>query len=480
MKALALSFVASLAVGGCTLEPGYQRPDLPTATSWPSDAHTATEVAPTVAAPAVPADQIGWRDFFDDVRLKRLIEIALENNRNLRVAVLNVAASQAQFHVQRGALFPTISATGSATAEKISLAEFGLPGGAVTAHEYSASIGFTSYELDVFGRQRSLTHQAFEEYLAEAETRRSVQISLVSEVAADYFAVLADEALLKITADTLKSQSATYDLTKAMYDHDTTTLLSLRQAESTVDSARASLAQYQRQLALDQHALVLVLGEPLPEDLPPEPTLDNERLLEEVPAGLPSDLLTRRPDILSAEHTLLGANANIGAARAAFFPSITLTASDGSASSKLQNLFSKGTGTWTFAPTINLPIFTGGQNLANLKLSHVQKDISIAQYELAIQTAYHEVSDALASRSTYRQQLLAQDSLVAADAEAYRLAELRYRSGVDSFLNTLDSERSLYSAQQQQVQLKVAALANMVTLYKALGGGWKQRTVSAD
>jgi outer membrane protein, multidrug efflux system len=298
-------------------------------------------------------------------------------------------------------------------------------------------------------------------------------------VATDYFAVLADQALVKLTRETLRSESESYELTRAMYERDTTTLLSLRQAESTVDAARASLAQYQRQLAQDTHALTLVLGRDIPADLPEPKDIEADGLLAEVPAGLPSDLLTRRPDILSAEHALRAANANIGAARAAFLPSIQLTASGGTASDRLGGLFGAGTGTWSFMPTITLPIFSGGRNAANLDLAHIEKNVAIAQYELTIQTAFREVSDALSARGTYLEQRRAQEELVAADADAYRLAEMRFRLGVDSYLATLDAQRSLYAAQQGLVTVRLAALANQVTLYKALGGGWRPQTTGA-
>ncbi|HEV3078000.1 MAG TPA: efflux transporter outer membrane subunit, partial [Thermoanaerobaculia bacterium] len=359
MKRIATACLAAAALSACTLMPHYQRPQSPVPERWPADAGATTPatsaaapgVTPGEAQPGVSADQIGWRNFFTDPHLARLIEIALENNRNLRIAVLNVSASEAQFRIERGNLFPAISATGSGVAEKLpangALPLGGVSGsggsglvpsgtGATTFRYYSAGIGFTNFELDLFGRQRSLTTAAFEQYLAQSETRRSTQISLVAEVASDYLAVLADEALVNLTAETLQSQLESYQLTQAMYDRETTTLLSLRQAQSSVESARASLAQYQRQLAQDTHALTLVLGREVPTDLlPASGDIYAEGLLAEVPAGLPSDLLTHRPDVLSAEHALRAANANIGAARAAFLPSIQLTGSGGTASGRL-------------------------------------------------------------------------------------------------------------------------------------------------
>ncbi len=509
MKHLVIASLAAAALSACTMMPHYQRPQSPVPDHWPVDtggSNAGASRMPGSDAPpsgvtadgavtsssGVSADQIGWKDFFTDPRLQRLVEIALENNRTLRIAVLNVAASEAQFRLQRGNLFPAIAASGSAIVDRLpgngALPPGGFGGSSIsqpngaggiggnTARYYTAGVGFTHYELDLFGRQRSLTTQAFEQYLAQSESRRSTQISLVAEVASDYFAVLSDEALLKLTQDTLRNESESYELTKEMYERDTTTLLSLRQSESAVDAARANLAQYRRQLAQDTHALTLVLGQNLPADFPPESDMTAEGMLAEVPPGLPSDLLTHRPDILSAEHALRASNANIGAARAAFFPSIQLTASGGTASNRLNGLFGGATGTWSFAPTISVPIFSGGQNVANLDLAHIEKDVGIAQYELAIQTAFREVSDALSARGTYIDQRRAQQDLVAADTEAYLLAEMRFHSGIDSYLSTLDAQRSLYAAQQTLVTIREAELANRVTLYKAVGGGWEQHS----
>jgi multidrug efflux system outer membrane protein len=489
MKRLVVAALAVAALSACTLMPHYQRPQSPVPDRWPADAGRPSDTA----SPEVAIDQIGWKDFFTDPRLQRLVDVALQNNRNLRIAALNVAASEAQFRVERGNLFPAISARGSGIAERLP-ANGALPLGgaggsgpvqpsgaaATTVHYYSAGIGFTNYELDLFGRQRSLTTQAFEQYLAQSEARRSTQISLVAEVATDYFAVLTDQALVNLTRQTLQSETESYELTRAMYERDTTTLLSLRQAESAVDAARVSLAQYQRQLDRDTHALTLVLGQEIPSDLPPAKDMNTDGVLAAVPASLPSDLLTHRPDILSAEHALRAANANIGAARAAFFPSIQLTASGGTASSRLNGLFKGGTGTWSFAPTISLPIFAGGQNVANLDLAHIEKNTAVAQYELTIQTAFREVSDALSARGTYIEERRAQQALVAADGEAYHLAQMRFRSGVDSYLATLDAQRSLYTAQQGLATVRQAELANQVTLYKALGGGWQQKAASPE
>jgi multidrug efflux system outer membrane protein len=493
---------ATLVLAGCSLIPDYHRPSLPVATSYP------TGVAYKGAGPSSGhverlADAIGWHNFFADPRLQSLIAIALRNNRDLRVATLNVAAAQAQYRVQRSDLFPQISASttgelGSLPADSLfpiganGVASPGTASGGtvpnsaaiptgnahIPYHYYSIGVGFTSFELDVFGRLRSLTAQAFEQYLGYADTARSAQISLVAEVASGYLAVRADQALLKLTQDTLASETSTYGLTNAMYKQGTTTLLSLRQAETAVDTARTNLSQYIRQAAQDENALVLLLGEPMPADLPAGKSLYEQGLLSDLPAGLPSDLLFRRPDIVAAEHNLIAANANIGAARAAFFPSISLTGSGGIAGSQLNKLFTGIGTTWSFAPQITIPIFTAGQNQGNLDLAKAQKNIQVAQYEKTIQTAFQEVADGLAARTTYADQVQAQQTLVDATADSLRLSTMLFKAGANNYLPVLTAQQTLYSAQQTLLTLKQAQLANLVTLYKALGGGWNEFTVA--
>jgi multidrug efflux system outer membrane protein len=499
MRAAAFHLLsASVMLAACSLIPNYERPASPVAISFPDGPayHAgAGNHADTGGPQAVAADALGWRDFFSDPALQRLIDIALRNNRDLRVAVFNIQAAQAQYRVQHSDLFPHIDLTGAGQFEQIpgntAVAFSGTPAAgtgstgassvastgsqAITFRNFSAGIGFTNYELDLFGRVRSLSHQAFEQYLGETETRRSAQISLVAEVASAYFAVLADRELLRLTEETLKSETASYDLAKLQLNGGTATALSARQAETAVDTARANLIQFTRQEAQDENALVLLLGQSLPTDLPDQ-GLDEEGLVADLPAGLPSDLLRRRPDIVAAEHNLLAANANIGAARAAFFPSISLTASGGVQSNRLSNLFTSGATTWSFAPQLTLPIFTAGEIQANLDLAKVQKNIQVAQYEKAIQTAFREVSDALAARGTYGNQLKAQQELVAATADSLQLSQMRFKAGVDSYLPVLDAERSLYAAQQALLGLKQAELTQQATLYKALGGGWVEST----
>lgn len=464
---IALSAVAAAALAACTLEPDYHRPAAPLP-------------APAAAAGTAAAD-IGWREFFTDPQLRQLIALALANNRDLRVAALNVESAQQQYRIQRADLFPTISASGQEQVERypgsVIAAETGgletggsIPNG-VIERTYNVGVGFTSYELDFFGRIRSLNHAALQQYFGTEETRRSEQITLVSEVANAYLTVLADQTLLDITGETLRSQSDSYALTQKLFDHGATTQLTLRQAESTVDTAKASLAQYTRQIAQDRDALQLLLGAPIPDGIDFSGGLDRGHFVSELEEGIPSDVLVRRPDVLAAEHTLQADNADIGAARAAFFPAISLTGSFGTASAQLSGLFKDHSQAWTFAPEISVPIFAGGANVANLKAAKLARDTAVAQYEKAIQTAFREVADGLVARGTLNDQLAAQQQLVTASQDAYRLADMRFRGGVDTYLTVLDAQRTLYSAQQDLQNVRLSRLQNLVTLYKALGGG---------
>jgi multidrug efflux system outer membrane protein len=484
--ARALTFAIAAVLSACTLEPHYSRPAAPVPTTWNGDAAGKADTA-SVA-------DIGWRQFFPDPVLQRLIELALANNRDLRVAVLNVQAAQAQYRIQRADLFPTVSASALEQIEKYpsgvssgAASGTGASGGATgTATSttskgqiirfYEVGVGFTSYEIDLFGKIRSLKHEALEKYFATEATQRASQLTLVAEVASAYLAILADESILKVTRDTLDSQTSSFNLIKKSLDAGTSTELALKQAATTVDTARANLAAYTRQEAQDRNALMILLGVPIPEDISFVTDINSENLSADVPVGIPSEVLTRRPDVLAAEHQLVAANADIGATRAAFFPSILLTAQAGTASAALSGLFKPGSGAWTFSPQINLPIFTGGANTANLDLSKIEKNVNIAQYEKTLQSAFREVDDALAARNTLDEQLTAQRALLDDSADSYRLADMRFRSGVDSFLPVLDAQRALYSAQQAVVSLELLRLQNMATLYKALGGGMKENS----
>jgi multidrug efflux system outer membrane protein len=466
----AAALMISFAIGACTLEPPYARPPGPVEERWSGSA------APTASGLAIPADAIGWRAFFTDPAMQRLIEISLANNRDARIAAINVAAARAQYRIQRAELFPKIDVTAQEDVERVPLSE-SLTGQTIS-RVYSVGVGFTSFELDFFGRIRSLDHQKLQQYLGNVETRRSAVITLVSEVANAYLMVLSDQDLLRVTQDTLKSQQASYDLTRLRYDGDQATALDLRQAEISVRTAQADLAAYRRQVGQDRNALALLLGAAIPVDLATGGGIDGQLLLEDLPAGIPSEVLALRPDVLAAEHQLIAASANIGAARAAFFPSVALTGSYGTSSLGLSELFASGSSAWSFLPQVTLPIFTGGANEANLAYAKEERNLYVATYEKIIQTAFQEVSNALLSRDTLLDQLAAQLALEAASRDAYRLSDMRFQAGIDNYLAVLESQRIFYAAQQSVVSVKLSRLQNLVTLYKALGGGWNEWTVT--
>ncbi|EIK96647.1 NodT family outer membrane efflux lipoprotein [Pseudomonas sp. M47T1] len=460
--------LAAFMLGGCSLIPHYDRPAAPVAAQFPQG----PAYAPAQEAAAQAAAEQGWQHVFRDPALQSVIHTALDNNRDLRVAALNVEAYRAQYRIQRADLFPAVTAGGTAERARTP-ADLSTTGKTAVGGEYTATLGISAYELDLWGRVRSLSKEALETYLASEEGRRSTHISLVASVANAWFTLESDKELLKLTQDTLDTYEQSYKLTEHSGEVGVSTALDVSQARISVETAKVSLAKYQRAVAQDMDNLVLLLGTHLPDNLPGAQPLAND-LVAEVPAGLPSDLLQRRPDILEAEHTLKAANANIGAARAAFFPSVTLTASAGAESADMGHLFKGGQGTWTFAPSINIPIFNAGSLRASLDYAKIEKDVNVASYEKAIQTGFQEVADGLAARQTYKQQLLAQKDLVQANQDYYRLAERRYRTGIDSNLTFLDAQRSLFSAQQSAITDRLAQLTAEVNLYKALGGGWKQ------
>ncbi len=475
LSACMVAFAVAM-LTGCTLDPHYERPAAPVAVAYPKgEAYESTSAAAsgtasgtatpgtTTTAPPLAVD-VAWRSFFRDERLQRLIQIALDNNRDLRVAALNVAEYEAQYRITRAALAPSISASGSLTRERTS---------GVTSSSSDVSVGTTSWEIDFFGRLRSLERQALENYLATDASRQSTQISLIATVATDYLTLLSDERLLQITEDTVKADQSTYDVTKRIQQLGNSSMLDVQQAQNSLASAKASLASYRRAVAQDRNNLVAVLGAPIPDDLPPAREFDDESMFADIGAGVPSLLLTGRPDIVQAEHALKAANANIGAARAAFFPKIELTASAGTSSSTLSSLFKAGTGAWAFAPSVSVPIFDYGSNKASLDVAKIEKQIEVADYESAIQTAFKEVSNALTARATYVDQVEADRDYVTSAQRYYTLAQARYKAGTDSFLTFLDAQRTLYTAQQQLASDSLSRQANLVTLYKVLGGGWE-------
>lgn len=465
----ALISLTALAVclSGCTMAPRYSRPEAPVLSTWPKGP-SYKELNGAVPAKAV--SDIPWQEYFVDGTVRKLIALALENNRDLRVAALNIEKSRAQYQIRRADLLPKLDAEGSANYQRLAK-DFSGTGNQTNIHQYSVGLGVSSYELDLFGRVRSLKDQALEQFLSTEEARRSVQISLVSEVAANYLTLAADRERLQLAKETLANQKSAYQLTRSRFEAGISSALDLYQAQTSVDAARVDIARYTTFTAQDENALTLVVGSPIPSDLLPAALSETLTAVKDPVPGLPSEVLLNRPDILQAEHLLKGFNANIGAARAAFFPRITLVSSVGFGSNDLTGLFTSGSFAWKFAPQISLPIFEGGSNLANLKAAKADRDIAVAQYEKAIQTAFREVADAFALQGTVDDQLQAQQSLTDAATESYRLSLARYEKGVDSYLSVLDSQRSLYGAQQNLITVRLSRLNNLVAIYKVLGGG---------
>lgn len=457
------TFAAALLTACANLAPEYQRPAAPVAAAWPSGEST--------QAGARSAADLAWPDFFVDARLRSVIGAALANNRDLRVAALQIERARALYQIQRADRFPTVDAAASMDAQRTP-ASLAPSGQATTSRQYEAGIGFARYELDFFGRVRNLNEQALQEFLATAEARRSVQISLVAEVANVYLTLAADRERLQLARRTFDSQDASYTVIRRRFEQGAASQLDLRRAQTTVDAARSDVARFTRLVAQDENALALLVGAPLRADWLPE-ALAPVASLADVPTGVPSDVLQRRPDIRQAEHRLQAAHAVIGSARAAFFPSVTLTAAGGVASAELSDLFRGGAGAWGFVPRISLPIFDGGRNRATLAAAEVGREIALADYERAIQGAFREVADALAARGTLGQQLDAQQSFVDAAVDSQRLSDIRFREGAESYLAVLDAQRSRYAAEQDLIGLRLQRLANQVTLYKVLGGGWQ-------
>jgi multidrug efflux system outer membrane protein len=452
----------ALALGGCV----NMAPKLPAAqpaipAAWP---------LPADGAGQGNAAEIGWRQFYTDARLVQLIELALQNNRDLRVAVLNVEKARALYRVQRADRLPSIGVT--AQQQRVG----GSGGAQQVGPEYSVNLGVTDFELDLFGRVRSLSTSALERYLAEGEASRSTQLSLIAEVANAWLTLAADQESLKVAKATRDNQEASFKLTLQRHALGGASSLDVSQAQTTVETARADMARYTGQVAQDTNALRLLIGGSFDETLLPAGLDDRVTMLGGLPAGLPSDVLLRRPDIRQAEHLLRATNADIGAARAAFFPSIRLTGSIGTASNELSGLFDSGTRVWSFTPQINLPIFQGGRLRAQLAGAKADQQIALAQYEKAIQVGFREVADALALTGTLGEQRQAQEALVGAASRADELSRARYKAGKDSYLVALDAQRALYAAQQQLIATRLAEQTNRVTLYKVLGGGWNERS----
>lgn len=453
-----IALAAAALLAGCSFIPTYERPAAPVSATYAATSPAATQGAAQTAP---------WQDYFSDPRLHQLIETALDNNRDLRIAVLNIEQARATYQVRRADLYPGIGLAANASRAPAT-------GTGVQTNSFAVGLAVSAWEIDFFGRIASLKEQALAQYLATEEGRNGAQVSLVASVANGWLTLLADEELLNLSRRTLESRDESVRLTKMRLDAGVASELDFRQAESLTQAARATLAQQQRQRALDENALVLLVGQALPDDV--RSSLAGGKLadapaMSPLPAGVPSELLARRPDIRQAEQQLIAANANIGAARAAFFPRIALTAQAGSASGELSGLFKSGSWGFTIAPSLLLPIFDAGRNRANLEISQAGRSIAVAQYEKAIQTAFREVSDALAGQATLEEQAQAQQLQAQAEAARLKLADLRYRNGVASYLDLLDAQRSLFTAQQAVVQVRLTQLQNQVLLYKALGGG---------
>jgi len=455
----------SLIVAGCSLAPEYLRPEAPVPGEWPqgSSYKNAQAESGTVAVPELSRER-----FFPDQQLQKIITMTLSNNRDLRLAVLNVERTRAMYGIQRAELFPAVDVSGGAGKQRLSSDLIG-PGDSRTLERYSVNLGVASWEIDFFGRIRSLSERALDEYLATEQAQRSAQIALVSEVARVYLTLAKDRENLKLAQETLEAQQGDYDLIRCRYDVGVATELDLQRAQTRVDAAKRDIAGFTRQVAQDQNALNLLAGSPVPEDLLP---IDLSSVLppREISPGLSSEVLLSRPDIVAAEYRLKGAYALIGAARASFFPRISLTTSIGTASDDLSGLFGSGTDIWNFAPRIVMPIFDA-RVWAALRVSKADQKILLTQYEKTIQTAFREVADALAVQGTIDQQIAAQQSLVNATEKTYYLATKRYEKGIDDYLGVLDAQRSLYAQQRVLIALRLAKLVNRVNMYAVLGGG---------
>lgn len=459
MSACALALLA----GCASMAPHYDRP------ASPVPAHFRD--APAGGGSVVPVASLAWRDVFLDSRLQQVIALALDNNRDLRVAVLNIEKARAQYRIQRADLLPSVTASAGQTAQRSSAAT-SASGSSQVSRSVSVDVGLASWELDLFGRIRSLKDQALENWLATAETQRSTRLSLVSEVAGNWLTVAAYQQRLALARQTFEAQRKTLELTERKHALGVVSGVDLASVRGSVESARADVASYDSELAQARNALELVVGTPLGDDLLPAlGSSVGAVALAPLPAQLSSQVLLERPDVLYAEHALKAANANIGAARAAFFPTISLTASAGRASNELSGLFDAGTRTWSFSPGISVPIFQAGALQASLDSAKIATEVSVAEYEKAIQTAFSEVSDALAVRARIEEQLDAQSAYVDATQRSHALAEARFRHGIASYLEALDAQRSLYSAQQSLITLRLQDASNRVTLYKVLGGG---------
>ncbi|WP_077339945.1 efflux transporter outer membrane subunit [Pseudocolwellia agarivorans] len=460
-KVLSLSAITLIVLSGCQLAPQQQKIDLPVPNAYSSD---------------LPQEQVvplKWQQFFSDEKLQTLIAQSLEHNKNMQIALLNVQRVRGLYQIEDSALYPSFDINGSGSRQQLP-ADLSGTGNARINSQYSATVGITSYELDLWGKVRNQSEQALQTLYSTELSQYSTQISLVAELANAWLNFATDQQLLTLAQETLTSQQESLSLTQKSFDLGAASKITLEQLKSTVAAAKVDIATYKRLVKRDKNALNLLVGKPVSNDLLPNKSLNSLLNLPAVPVGLPSELLTQRPDIKAAEHQLLAANANIGVARAAFYPSISLTANAGSASSDLGNLFNSGSGTWSFVPSVSLPIFNMGRNQARLDVAQADQQIALMTYQQKIQQAFREVADALADREGYQEQLTALNILLQSRQSTFDLSKARYDNGVDSYLQVLDAQRTWYSAQQQQISGQQALLASQISLYKVLGGGWEQ------
>ncbi|MBH0067025.1 MULTISPECIES: efflux transporter outer membrane subunit [Pseudoalteromonas] len=459
IKTFSLSAIALLVLSGCQLAPEQKDLALPVSDAYASDTGQSA------------AQQLNWQQFFNDEKLQTLISQSLEHNKDMQIAVLNVQRVRGLYQIEDSALYPSLDLNASGTRQRLP-ADLSGTGDAAISSQYSATVGITSYELDIWGKVRNQSAQALQNLYSTELSQYSTQVSLISELANAWLNYATDLQLLELAKETLTSQQESLSLTQKSFDLGATSSITLEQLKSTVATAKVDIATYKRLLKRDKSALDLLVGKSVSADLLPNKDLTNLISMPEVPVGLPSDLLSQRPDIKAAEHLMLAANANIGIARAAFYPSISLTANAGSASSDLSGLFDSGSGTWSFVPTISLPIFNMGRNQANLDVAKADQEIAVATYQQKIQNAFREVADALADREGYQEQLSALDMLISSRQITFDLSKMRYEKGADSYLQVLDAQRTWYGAQQQLIAGQQAYLASQINLYKALGGGW--------
>jgi multidrug efflux system outer membrane protein len=451
---IACSAAALLMLGACTMAPRYEREAPPVAQSFPGQTRPAQNV------------QLQWRSLFTDPALQKTIDLALSNNRDLRIAALDIERARAQYRISRADLLPSLDggASGSRTHTGSANSQTGV---ATTTESYSANVS-AGWELDLFGRIRSLNTAALESFFATRENRNAVTVSLISDVAVAWLNVAADQDALRLTQSTYASRKDAYDIAQGRARFGSLSDLDLAQAKTDMEAARASVAAAQTSLDQDRAALTLLVGATVPDDLLPS-GLNSGQVADNLPVGLPSDVLLSRPDVLASEHDLKAANADIGAARAAFFPTLSLTGSSGSASRDLDGLFKSGTGAYAYGVNVKVPIFAGGANAANLKGAKASRDIALAQYERSIQQAFSEVSQALAVRARIDERLDALTQATDAAQTATKLSQARYDNGTDSYLTLLTAQRTLYASQQSLIDLQTLRATNLVALYRALG-----------